>query len=136
MGLILETKNGNTLQGGLSNEVATSFHFKKYTQKPELTGGYIGDSNRTAKRDQIIENYLREEQELGPEGISEWLSSTCARHMMSDVDEKMTLKEFKNHVTKYANDAFIQVTLWAHPDHTGFLVSSQKLREALKKHLK
>jgi hypothetical protein len=133
----MDTTNERVLnyKGGLSDGVSNSYHFQKYT-KSECVGGYYGSGDRTDKRDQIIEKYLREEQGLGDEGISHWLSSGNSRHFMHNVDYKTTQKEFKELVKEYAGQAFLEVTLWSHPDHTGFLASTNRLREALKNHIK
>lgn len=135
-----------TMQGGLSDGVAKSQHYREYTSR-EYTSrsdgvpcfpvwGYYGSSSRTNKRDQLIEKYLREEQGLSDEGISHWLSSGRGRHLMDNVDNKTTLKEFKELVQGCAGDAFLRVTIWSHPDHAGTLSSTIALQERLKKAIK
>ena len=105
-------------QGGLSDEVWSSTELQKYLSREVPVFGYIGERYRTTKRDKILENKLKSYQ-LGPDGIACWLTSTTARHLMDDVDRKTTEDEFIKRIDVYAKDAFLDVLVWNHPDHTG-----------------
>jgi hypothetical protein len=122
------------LQGGFSEKVASHPLFQDYASV-SFCGGYIGSSDRSNARDSFLEYALREYQDLGPGGIACWLTSTSARHMMDDVSKKTTLSDFKKRVIEYIQGAFLDVTIWSHPDHKGSLSSSIQLRERLKSEL-
>jgi len=119
-------------QKGLSDAVAGTVNYKQNcgTSHP---GGYYGSSNRTAEIDKVVESALQK-QSLGPEGIANWLGSTSARHMMDDMPESQSGQEKK--IKEYTKNAFIDVTLWSHPDNVGsigsFVDLQKKLSEALK----
>jgi hypothetical protein len=133
---VKETVVKNKFQGGFSDEVENSTIFQNYTKRAEFCFGYIGSGSRTDKRDQKIEEYLRNVQDLGNEGISTWLTSTCGRHMMDQVDKNTSMKRFMEIVQAYCAEAFIQVTIWSHPDHLGSLSDTMKITESIKKHAK
>lgn len=117
---------------GLSDAVASTSRYKEYvgTSHP---GGYYGSSNRTAELDEAVESALQK-QGLGPEGIAEWLSSSMARHMMDDMPESQSGQEKR--IKEYTKNAFVEVSLWNHPDNLGsigsFMELQKKLLEALK----
>jgi len=111
------SKSKKALKGGFSDEVTNSYHWKKYTSS-SVIGGYIGTSGRSPRRDQIVEKLLRD-QDLGPEAIADWLSSTTARHLLDEPGRN--LKEFKKRAQEYTQDAFLKVLVWNHPDHNGSL---------------
>ena len=122
------------LQGGFSIDVAGHPTFQKYTSFP-WCGGYIGDSNRTRRRDEVVEYIFRKEHGLGAASIADWLTSTSARHMMDDVSKRTTLSEFKKRVLEYSENAFIDLAVWNHPEFKGSLSSSMELRFRLKSEL-
>jgi hypothetical protein len=70
------------------------------------------------------------EQGLGNEGAAYWLTSGHGRHLMDDVSDNM--KNFKKRVDDYTKNAFVNVTVWSHPDHIGSLDSTLKLNEKIK----
>lgn len=123
------SKSKKALKGGFSDEVTNSLHWKRYTSS-SVVGGYIGTSGRSPRRDQIVERLLRE-QDLGPEAISNWLSSTDARHLLSNPGRN--LKEFEKRAREYTKDAFLKILVWSHPDHTGMLASTIKLEELIER---
>lgn len=116
-------------QGGFSKNVATHNIFKDYAASP-FCAGYIGSSSRTIERDKLLEKILRE-QGLGDGGIACWLTSGHGRHLMDDVNRRTTPVEFSARAHDFTKNAFINVTIWSHPDHTGFLDSSRKLHTLL-----
>jgi len=117
-------------KGGFSKGVIETEHFKEYTSSGCVCG-YLGERGRTKEKDQILEKHLRT---LGLEdwGITSWLTSTTARHMMSDVTKKTKAEEFLKIVEDYTKTAFTDVIIWGHPDHRGSLSSTMKLRKLLK----
>lgn len=119
----------NEYRGGFSKEVYASKNFQDYINGP-MVAGYIGDENRTGARDSFLETRLRLEG-LGPNGTALWLTSTKARHLMDDVDETTTMVEFEERVREYTKHAFLEVTIWSHPDHEGSLKSTMDIRERL-----
>ncbi len=122
-------------KGGFSKEVTESFNFKEYTLEKDghpkkAICGYIGCLERTKKRDKIVEEHLRK-QGLGDEGIACWLTSTAGRHLMDNVYRKTSLEMFAKIVFESTKDAFINITVWNHPDHEGSWDSTQKLKQKL-----
>jgi hypothetical protein len=115
-------------QGGFSDEVANSPRFKNYvegyaelsqeTGSKHKPGGYIGDPDRTPKRDKMLEGYLRRAG-LGPNGIGDWLSSTSGRYMMADVEETTSESTFRKLCRNNTQTAFLDVLCWNHPDGGG-----------------
>lgn len=129
-----ELTKASPFKGGLSEEVYRDEKFQAYINfgAPGSTyvGGYVGSMYRTRERDAYLEGFLRT-QGLGPTGIAIWLSSVQGRHLMDSVDRKTTLKDFEGYVASAAGEAFEDVTVWSHPDHTGSLASSQRLRKRI-----
>lgn len=115
---------------GLSNEVFFSYKAVEYLSGNEYPCGYFGACGRTPWKDKIVESLLRE-QGLGDEGIACWLSSGSARHLMDDGEYINIPTKFKKHVAGYVSGAFMDVLVWSHPDHNGFLDSSIRLRAAV-----
>jgi len=114
-------------KGGLSEGVTSSYHFKDYVESGHPSG-YIGAYNRSANKDKIVEKALRDTG-LGDGGVACWLTSGNGRHLMDDVGK--TIKEFKKRVNEYTKGAFEDVTVWNHPDHTGFYSATIKLKEEI-----
>ncbi len=121
-------------KGGLSDAVVYTKEFIEYV-KDGHPCGYIGEWARTKKKDKIVEESLKTEG-LGPSGIADWLSSGNGRHMMDSVERNTKEKDFIKHVKDNITGAFIDVTLWNHPDHRGSLASTIELREKLYKALR
>jgi len=113
-------------KGGLSLEVIKSRVVQRYCMSDNPCG-YIGSSSRTKWHDKVIEVKLREEG-LGSEGIGVWLTSTSGRHLMDNPEKR----KFEDRVGDYCKNAFVEVTIWSHPDHTGMLSSSEILRKKIK----
>ena len=120
-----------TKQGGLSDELFDSHILQDYMQG--VPGGYIGSSNRTAWADKMVEDALRA-QGLGPHGMATWLTSTSGRHLADNI-ERGKKAEFAKVVKDYTSNAFLEVTIWSHPDHGGMWADTNKLTELLKKNL-
>ena len=122
-------------QGGLSNEVFEVRALRHYLGSGfGSPGGYVGSSYRTKARDAIVEKALRLTG-LGPHGVACWLTSTSARHMMDSVDRRTSIEEFKRTVTQYTKGAFVEVTIWNHPDFGGNELSRHELVERLRQSL-
>lgn len=117
-------------KGGLSDLVYNSPHFQDYI-KSGHAAGYIGEQTRTKGRDEIVEKALRN-QGLNSDGIAFWLTSTSGRHMMDGVTKQTTNEEFEKIVDEYANRAFMQVTVWSHPDHRGSMGDTIRLEGLIK----
>ena len=115
------------LTGGFSKEVTETHEFKDYANS-KYPSGYIGAHNRSTNKDKIVENALRATG-LGDHGVAVWLTSGDGRHMMDDIGR--TIAEFKERVNEYTKNAFINVTVWSHPDHRGSLLSSDELKRLL-----
>jgi hypothetical protein len=124
-----EFRKARKYQGGLSLEVVASPEFRRYATS-SIVAGYIGSEERTAARDRIIETALRD-QGLGANGVASWLSSGRGRHLTDDPG--VTEDDWRRRVREYTRNAFIEVTLWAHPDHDGTLGATQKLAEILRR---
>jgi hypothetical protein len=117
---------------GLSDAVTATNRYKEYVGASH-PGGYYGTSNRTAEIDEMLESALQK-QGLGPDSIAEWLGSTSARHLMDDMPESQSGQEKR--IKEYTKNAFVEVSLWNHPDNQGsvgsFMDLQKKLLEALK----
>lgn len=116
-------------KGGFSREVGESHAFQKYIMNDDPLGqpfvfGWIGSSARSKRRDKILETALRCVR-LGPEAIGFWLTSPKARHLGDDPGR--TTAEFIRRVAQATVDAFVDVTVWAHPDFCGTLESRDTL---------
>lgn len=118
------------IEGGFSYGVIETETFRRYAGSKNV-GGYIGQSARTKARDAIVEAELRRVG-LHFNGVATWLTSGSGRHMMTDVDRKTTAQQFRRRVRNYVEDAFLDVTVWSHPDHRGSLASSGELRQKLR----
>jgi len=125
-----------TKQGGFSNALWNSTECQNYVTS-SVVAGYFGNSYRTIMRDRVIEIELKAAG-LGDEGAACWLTSTSARHMMDSVDRHTKLEDFTHTVKSNVRDAFVEVTIWSHPDF-GYNMASRiemiyKLREKLAKY--
>lgn len=116
-------------QGGLSDDVIYSYRAIEYLSNNKYAAGYFGATNRSPRRDKIVEKCLREVG-LDNNGIAYWLTSTSGRHLMDDPGKN--LNEFKQRVKKYTERAFIEVLIWSHPDHRGTIKSTNDLLEKIK----
>ena len=125
----LKKNDPKKFKGGFSDAVFKTDQFQKYAGGYNVCG-YLGSSQRTKERDIYLESFLSQEG-LGPNGIAVWLSSGDGRHLMDSVEYTTTQKEFEEQVNNYCSGAFVSVTVWSHPDHTGFLGSSVKLRKLI-----
>jgi len=124
----------NAYQGGFSDGVAKSDAFRKYVEGNPNVCGWLGQSCRTKARDAILEAALRA-QGLKDEGVALWLTSGSGRHLGDNVDRSTTIKAFQENALSYTANAFIDVTIWSHPDHTGMMASTSEIRNILKKQL-
>jgi len=115
--------------GGYSEAVRDASLYKDYTKNNMGIYGAIGHSERTDSHDRILELALRK-QGLGDNDIACWLTSTTARHCLNGM-KRMSGSEFANHIKSYVKDAFIEITIYSHPDHDGFLSSSNLIRAKL-----
>ena|ERR1700681_1441776 len=115
-------------QGGFSDNVAWNDQFFDYVKSGHPCG-YIGSDNRSKARDRVVELALRLTG-LGDRGVSVWLTSGSGRHLMDD-PPRGSGPAFQKHVTDYVSDAFRQVTIWSHPDHSGNLSSTQELHKKI-----
>lgn len=115
-------------QGGLSEDIVRSEQFQRYVGNGKYVCGYLGTSERTTDRDRVVEEELKR-QGLEAEGVALWMTSTDGRHLMDDVPK--SLKSFRKRVQAYVDDAFVKVTIWAHPDHCGTMASTIKLGERI-----
>ena len=115
--------------GGFSEGIAESYKFKEYVGGGYVAG-YFGHEQRNKKRDKLVEQILRE-RGLGNEGISTWLTSTSARHMMDGVSRKDNIEIVEKKVRVYTMNAFLDVVIWSMPDHDGTLGSTNELRNKL-----
>jgi hypothetical protein len=122
----------NAYQGGFSDKVAQSHTFRKYVEGNPCVCGWLGESCRTKARDALLESALRL-QGLKEDGVALWLTSGTGRHLGDNVDRSTPIEEFKKNVLGYTSGAFIDVTIWSHPDHAGSLASSSEIRNTLKK---
>jgi len=104
--------------GGFSAEMAEARTAQRYRFSAKFSSGYIGSVDRTKERDRIVEAALRATG-LGAEGVAEWLASSSGRHMMDHAYRGIPRAEFEKLVAKYTKHAFIEVTLWSHPDYKG-----------------
>ena len=109
---------------GFSKELRVNKNHQK--REKEQFGGYYGFSGRTSGMDAYVEKKLREEGLKG-NGISEWLSSTSARHMTDNLSKN----NFKDHINLCVRGAYLDVVVWSHPDHKGNLGSSGEIRKRL-----
>lgn len=123
----LAYRRSRKYQGGFSKDVASSHEFVRYASGKHPCG-YIGSSDRSPERDRILEDALRATG-LEDEGIGCWLTSGTGRHLADDPCS--TLNEWRKRVAEYTDNAFLDVTIWSHPDHGGSWASTQKLREKL-----
>ncbi len=114
-------------QGGFSDGVFKSRSFQQYI-KLGIVFGYIGASGRTIRKDQFLEKTLGS-RGLGNEGIATWLTSKDGRHLMDW--KPQTLKAFKKEARDFTKNAFVNVTVWSHPDHSGMYRSTRDLRDKL-----
>lgn len=119
-----------SFQGGLSRDVAKHWRFRQYVSSGR-PAGYIGNGNRTRGRDIVLENMLRK-RGLGDGAIADWLTSNDGRHLMDDVDQKMTNKAFMHHARPYVERAFIMEFVWNHPDQGGNLLGTRRVQKALR----
>jgi len=116
--------NRRKYQGTLSDNLVQSNAYKRYIDEGH-PGGYFGAVTRSPEIDSYVEGRLRS-LGLKDEGTAEWLTSTTARHMMTD-------KPTKARIDEYTKNAFMDVLVWSHPDHTGSLASSQSIADQIKK---
>jgi len=121
----------HTKQGGFSDEVFNNYYLQDYMKG--IPCGYIGSSYRKAWADKLVEKALRDSG-LGPRGIAVWLTSTSGRHLADNIRRGHYL-DFEKHVNSATGNAFLDVTVWKHPDHEGSLASTLKIRAALEKAL-
>ena len=118
-----------TKQKGLSDEVFDTYILQEYMQG--VPCGYIGSSRRTAWSDKMLEAALRATG-LGPHGIACWLTSTSGRHLADNLGRgAKAQKEFAKDVAEATKNAFLQVTVWNHPDHGGMLKDTISLEEKI-----
>lgn len=117
-------------QGGFSDALWQSRECQQYVTSMGVFG-YFGSSYRTIARDQVIEAALKATG-LENEGAANWLTSTSARHMMDNVDRHTKLNEFANIVGEGTSDAYVEVTIWSHPDFAGHFGSRAKIIQALR----
>lgn len=79
-------------RGGISKNVWNTQYMQDYISTGYACG-YIGSYARNNARDIIIEEVLREHK-IDNEGIAMWLSSSCGRHFMDNVDENTSILKF------------------------------------------
>lgn len=94
--------------------------------------GWIAEFCRTLVKDKVLEEELRATG-LGDAGIANWLTSSDGRHL-SDVIEDVPDNDepkLRGKIREYVKDAFINVTVWNHPDHNGSLSGSSKLKQTI-----
>lgn len=123
---------GGKYQGGFSKEVYGTTTFMRHISG-SMVGGYIGASNRTKKRDAILEKVLRATG-LGNDGIASWLASKGGRHLMDHVENDTSDQTFTKLAKKYTQSAFKDVAIWSHPDHGGSLADHSRLHDLYKQH--
>jgi len=116
-----------TKQGGLSDGVFNTQHLQEYMKG--IPFGYIGSSCRTAWADKLVEDALRATG-LGNEGIATWLTSNSGRHLADNIQRGHQL-DFERAVARDTKNAFLQVTVWSHPDHGGMWSDTMKLEQKI-----
>ena len=121
-----EGNNHIVLQGGISDGVWNEDTTQHYI-KSLVCAGYIGHDKRTEETDKQVENALRKTG-LGDRGIAIWLTSTSGRHLAESIGSA----EWQDAIKDYTKNAFMEVTIWSHPDHEGTLGSSNRIRERIK----